>query len=102
MRCDHSDDGFQQFSFANSIATTKGGTHVSHVTEQVLFSLARHHREQSPCERRSAAGLGFGLEPRAALELWGTKGVARYEVMRALGAVGAPFRAHSVEGARVF
>ena len=30
-----SDDGFQQFSFVNSIATTKGGTHVNHVADQV-------------------------------------------------------------------
>ena len=30
-----SDDGFQQISFANSIATTKGGTHVAHVADQV-------------------------------------------------------------------
>ena len=31
-----SDDGFQQVSFVNSIATTKGGTHVNHVAEQVV------------------------------------------------------------------
>ena len=31
-----SDDGFQQVSFVNSIATTKGGTHVSHVADQVV------------------------------------------------------------------
>ena len=31
-----SDDGFQQFSFVNSIATTKGGTHVTHVADQVV------------------------------------------------------------------
>ena len=30
-----SDDGFQQFSFVNSIATTKGGTHVGHVADRV-------------------------------------------------------------------
>eukprot|EP00965_Chrysotila_dentata_P140399 4641736-Pleurochrysis_carterae.AAC.1 len=30
-----SDDGFTQVSFVNSIATSKGGTHVGHVTDQV-------------------------------------------------------------------
>ena len=34
-----SDDGFQQFSFVNSIATTKGGTHVDHVANQVVDKL---------------------------------------------------------------
>jgi DNA topoisomerase-2 len=34
-----SDDGFQQFSFVNSIATTKGGKHVDHVAEQVVDRL---------------------------------------------------------------
>ena len=34
-----SDDGFQQFSFVNSIATTKGGTHVDHVANQVVEKL---------------------------------------------------------------
>ena len=33
-----SDDGFQQVSFVNSIATSskEGGTHVKHVTDQVI------------------------------------------------------------------
>lgn len=31
-----SDKGFQQVSFVNSIATTKGGTHIEHVTEQIV------------------------------------------------------------------
>ena len=34
-----SDDGFQQISFVNSIATTKGGKHVDHVSEQVVDRL---------------------------------------------------------------
>ena len=31
-----SDKGFQQMSFVNSIATTKGGKHVDHVADQVI------------------------------------------------------------------
>ena len=34
-----SDDGFQQISFVNSIATSKGGTHVQHVADQVVDKL---------------------------------------------------------------
>ncbi|XP_032242612.2 DNA topoisomerase 2-alpha isoform X2 [Nematostella vectensis] len=34
-----SDKGFQQASFVNSIATTKGGTHVNYVTDQIVDKL---------------------------------------------------------------
>ena len=34
-----SDKGFQQMSFVNSIATTKGGKHVDHVADQVIKSI---------------------------------------------------------------
>lgn len=34
-----SDRGFQQVSFANSIATTKGGRHVDYVTDQIVTRL---------------------------------------------------------------
>lgn len=35
-----SDSGFQQVSFVNSIATSKGGTHVNYVTDQIVKKLA--------------------------------------------------------------
>ncbi|XP_074594047.1 DNA topoisomerase 2-alpha-like [Brevipalpus obovatus] len=35
-----SDKGFQQVSFVNSIATTKGGKHVDHVLDQIVQKLA--------------------------------------------------------------
>jgi DNA topoisomerase-2 len=35
-----SNNGFQQVSFVNSIATTKGGTHVNYITDQIIKSLA--------------------------------------------------------------
>lgn len=35
-----STQGFQQVSFVNSIATTKGGTHVNYITDQMVKSLA--------------------------------------------------------------
>jgi len=35
-----SDKGFQQVSFVNSIATTKGGRHVDYITDQVVTKLA--------------------------------------------------------------
>lgn len=34
-----SDKGFQQVSFANSIATTKGGRHVDYIVDQITASL---------------------------------------------------------------
>eukprot|EP00049_Salpingoeca_infusionum_P011783 m.206698 g.206698 ORF g.206698 m.206698 type:complete len:239 (-) comp15027_c2_seq11:2992-3708(-) len=34
-----SEGGFQQMSFVNSIATTKGGTHVNHVADQIVKHL---------------------------------------------------------------
>ena len=34
-----SDQGFQQISFVNSIATLKGGKHVDHVTDMVVKTL---------------------------------------------------------------
>jgi len=34
-----SDGAFQQVSFANSIATTKGGTHVNHIADQIAKNL---------------------------------------------------------------
>lgn len=36
----YSDIGFQQVSFVNSIATTKGGRHVDYICEQIIKSLA--------------------------------------------------------------
>ncbi|XP_015928118.1 DNA topoisomerase 2-alpha [Parasteatoda tepidariorum] len=36
----NSDHGFQQVSFVNSIATTKGGRHVDHVTDQLTTKIA--------------------------------------------------------------
>ena len=41
-----SDDGFQQISFVNSIATTKGGTHVNHVAEQVVERVLEHLKKK--------------------------------------------------------
>lgn len=34
-----SDNGFTQMSFVNSIATTKGGSHVNYVTDQIISKL---------------------------------------------------------------
>lgn len=39
VACCPSDKGFQQVSFVNSIATTKGGRHVDHVTDNVIKQL---------------------------------------------------------------
>ena len=35
-----SDNGFQQMSFVNSIATTKGGRHVDHVSKLIENNIA--------------------------------------------------------------
>ncbi|KAI9586703.1 DNA topoisomerase 2 [Glossina fuscipes] len=39
IACCPSDRGFQQVSFANSIATTKGGRHVDHVVDNIIKQL---------------------------------------------------------------
>lgn len=39
IACSTSERGFQQVSFVNSIATTKGGRHVDHVVDQVVKKL---------------------------------------------------------------
>lgn len=40
VACCPSDRGFQQVSFVNSIATTKGGRHVDHVVDNIIKQLA--------------------------------------------------------------
>jgi DNA topoisomerase-2 len=40
VACSYSDIGFQQVSFVNSIATTKGGRHVDYVCEQIIRNLS--------------------------------------------------------------
>jgi len=39
IACCPSENGFQQISFVNSIATTKGGRHVDYVTDHVIKNL---------------------------------------------------------------
>ena len=41
-----SEDGFAQVSFVNSIATSKGGTHVNHVADQVVDRVLEHLKEK--------------------------------------------------------
>ncbi|KAK9767393.1 DNA topoisomerase 2 [Basidiobolus ranarum] len=40
-----SEDQFQQVSFVNGIATTKGGTHVNYVTDQIVTKLAEYMKK---------------------------------------------------------
>ena len=42
-----SDKGYQQVSFVNSIATTKGGRHVDYVTDMVTKQLQEHMKVYS-------------------------------------------------------
>ncbi|ORX81622.1 type II DNA topoisomerase [Basidiobolus meristosporus CBS 931.73] len=42
-----SEDQFQQVSFVNSIATTKGGTHVAYITDQIVAKLTDHLKKPS-------------------------------------------------------
>ncbi|TKR76099.1 hypothetical protein L596_017294 [Steinernema carpocapsae] len=51
-----SDKGFQQVSFANSIATTKGGRHVDFVTDQIVSKLTE------VVKKKTAKG-GFKVKP---------------------------------------
>mmetsp|Transcript_21808 Transcript_21808/g.55344 ORF Transcript_21808/g.55344 Transcript_21808/m.55344 type:complete len:104 (-) Transcript_21808:222-533(-) len=41
-----SDEGFTQVSFVNTIATTNGGKHVDHVTEQLVAKLMDVHKKK--------------------------------------------------------
>ena len=63
-----SDDGFQQVSFVNSIATTKGGTHVAHVVDQVVEKVLAHLIKKHKC---AAAAPRCSPPPAAA---WPTAG----------------------------
>ena len=42
-----SDKGFQQVSFVNSIATTKGGRHVEYITEMISKQLQEHLKKKN-------------------------------------------------------
>jgi DNA topoisomerase-2 len=42
-----SDGQFNQVSFVNSIATTKGGTHVEHVTQQIITKLVEEVKKKN-------------------------------------------------------
>ena len=42
-----SDKGYQQVSFVNSIATTKGGRHVDYVTDMVTKQLQEHMKKKN-------------------------------------------------------
>ncbi|KAB8234302.1 DNA topoisomerase 2 [Aspergillus alliaceus] len=42
-----SDGSFQQVSFANSIATTSGGTHVNYIADQICFKLAEQVKKKN-------------------------------------------------------
>lgn len=44
-----SEKGFQQISFVNSIATTKGGRHVDHVTDQVTQAIVMSSDDDVVC-----------------------------------------------------
>ena len=41
-----SEGQFQQMSFVNSIATTRGGTHIGHITDQVTAKLLEHIKKK--------------------------------------------------------
>ena len=42
-----SDGQFQQVSFVNSISTSKGGTHVNHVADQIVTRLLEHIKKKN-------------------------------------------------------
>lgn len=42
-----SDKGYQQVSFVNSIATTKGGRHVDYVTDMIVKQLQEHMKKKN-------------------------------------------------------
>ena len=50
-----SDKGFQQMSFVNSIATTKGGRHVDHVVDLVVKSIIETIKKKNK--------TGFNIKP---------------------------------------
>lgn len=49
-----SDKGFQQVSFVNSIATTKGGRHVDHVSEQIVANIIEVVKKK---EKKGGVGI---------------------------------------------
>jgi DNA topoisomerase-2 len=55
VACTVSDTGFQQVSFVNSIATTKGGRHVDYITDQVAKSIVE------VVNKKNTKGKGKGM-----------------------------------------
>ena len=41
------ESGFQQVSFVNSICTIRGGTHVNHVSDQIVEAIIEKVKEES-------------------------------------------------------
>ncbi|KAI8620983.1 DNA topoisomerase [Chytriomyces sp. MP71] len=55
-----SDGQFQQVSFVNSICTSKGGTHVNHVTDQLVTALSELAKKK---DKKGAAGKESVIKP---------------------------------------
>jgi DNA topoisomerase II len=47
VACTVSDAGFQQLSFVNNITTTKGGTHIDYVADQIIKKLLEIIKKKS-------------------------------------------------------
>ena len=54
-----SEDGFAQVSFVNSIATSKGGTHVNHVADQVVDRVLEHLKKKHKVQALSLTCFTF-------------------------------------------
>ena len=67
VACCPSDRGFQQVSFVNSIATTKGGRHVDHVVDNIIKQLIEVLKKKN--KGKSAKHYNASKSPFCGLEI---------------------------------
>ncbi|OQV25159.1 DNA topoisomerase 2 [Hypsibius exemplaris] len=80
--CSSTEGQFQQVSFANRIATTKGGRHVDYVTEQIAKVLGEQLKKKNKTgqEIKPAVNPTFDSQTKEALTLQASKFGSKFQI----------------------